>query len=129
MNWKLRWITLLAVGMTCWQPASVRAQESLEGLEEAAMRAAVANVAPAVIRIETLGGQEKIAYSRSSRHARRSPLSHLGMGVRRLFSNASHGSQRPSLPQYRPPRFSPARPDGGRELESHRGVAERSATE
>lgn len=40
--------------------ASVNAQSSLEELEEQAFRAAVQRVAPSVVRIETLGGLEKV---------------------------------------------------------------------
>src|SRR5688500_10642172 len=40
--------------------APLAAQEDLEGLEETAMRAAVAAVAPSVVKIETIGGLERV---------------------------------------------------------------------
>jgi len=50
-------LTLLAVTLLI-QPA--RAQEDLEGLEEQAIRSAVATIAPSVVRIETIGGLERV---------------------------------------------------------------------
>ena len=40
--------------------AQAMAQEDLEALEEQAMKAAVAKVAPSVVRIETFGGLESV---------------------------------------------------------------------
>ena len=37
-----------------------RAQDDLEGLEEQAIRSAVATIAPSVVRIETIGGLESV---------------------------------------------------------------------
>ena len=41
-------------------PRTAVAQEDLEGLEEAAIRQAVATIAPSVVKIETLGGLERV---------------------------------------------------------------------
>src|SRR4029453_16812371 len=51
------WLTTLA--MVCMS-ATLSAQDDLEGLEEEAIRSAVATVAPSVVRIETIGGLERV---------------------------------------------------------------------
>ena len=45
---------------TCLLPSTVAAQDDLAGLEEQALKAAVARVAPSVLRIETIGGLEQV---------------------------------------------------------------------
>lgn len=50
---------LMLVGLFCGTGSSV-AQEDLAELEEQALRTAVATVAPSVVRIETVGGVERI---------------------------------------------------------------------
>ncbi len=51
---------LIAVLISLAVCGTLVAQEDIEGLEEVAMRAAVATVAPSVVRIETVGGLEKV---------------------------------------------------------------------
>lgn len=51
------WLTSLA--MVCIG-ATLSAQDDLEGLEEEAIRSAVTTVAPSVVRIETIGGLERV---------------------------------------------------------------------
>ncbi|MEX2174433.1 MAG: PDZ domain-containing protein [Pirellulaceae bacterium] len=53
---------LLTSFVACWLAlaALLPAQDDLAGLEEQAMRAAVATVAPSVVKIETIGGLERV---------------------------------------------------------------------
>ncbi|MCI0360196.1 MAG: PDZ domain-containing protein [Planctomycetaceae bacterium] len=51
------WLTTLSMVFVA---ASLPAQDDLEGLEEQAIRSAVAAVAPSVVRIETIGGLERV---------------------------------------------------------------------
>src|SRR5262245_7708160 len=50
---------LFALTLVC-ALAPLSAQDDLEGLEEQAIRSAVATVAPSVVRIETVGGLERV---------------------------------------------------------------------
>jgi S1-C subfamily serine protease/predicted esterase len=62
MQMRKRILRILVV-VSAWMAAcggSARAQDDLEGLEEQAIRAAVAAVAPSVVRIETIGGLERV---------------------------------------------------------------------
>jgi serine protease Do len=54
----MRPISIMATCLLALAPLA--AQDDIEGLEETAMRAAVATVAPSVVRIETLGGLERV---------------------------------------------------------------------
>ncbi len=62
MNCVLRWIPLLCLACVITVTLGTRAsgQQDLTGLEEEAMQAAAQRVAPAVVRLETLGGVEQI---------------------------------------------------------------------
>jgi serine protease Do len=51
---------MMAVLVSLAAYSTLVAQEDIEGLEETAMRAAVATVAPSVVRIDTVGGLEKV---------------------------------------------------------------------
>jgi serine protease Do len=51
---------LLVAASITLPPAGLRAQDDLEALEEQAIRAAVAAVGPSVVRIETIGGLERV---------------------------------------------------------------------
>jgi serine protease Do len=53
-------VCLLAVLVAAGAVRPALAQDDLEGLEEQAIRAAVAAVAPSVVRIETIGGLERV---------------------------------------------------------------------
>ncbi len=54
-------ILLSAVlGISLAAPAWAQAQDDLEALEEQAIRSAVATIAPSVVRIETIGGLERV---------------------------------------------------------------------
>jgi S1-C subfamily serine protease/dienelactone hydrolase len=50
----------LAISVWLAGLGAVAAQDDVEGLEEAAMRAAVATVAPSVVKIDTIGGLERV---------------------------------------------------------------------
>ena len=54
----MRFVVNIVLGLVLAAPLA--AQGDLEGLEETAMRAAVATVAPSVVRIETIGGLERV---------------------------------------------------------------------
>ena len=53
-------LALLAAALVAAPRAGLVAQEDLSALEEQAIRAAVATVAPSVVRIETIGGLERV---------------------------------------------------------------------
>src|SRR5438045_9750481 len=53
-------LTWFAGALVLWQFAVCAGAADLAALEEQAIKAAVARVAPSVVRIETVGGMEKI---------------------------------------------------------------------
>jgi len=53
-------LVLLCLPVVLVGPAAIAADESLRAREEKAMQAALARVAPSVVRIETVGGLERI---------------------------------------------------------------------
>jgi hypothetical protein len=50
---------MVTITLALAMAALAAGQDDLEGLEETAMRAAVATVAPSVVKIETIGGLER----------------------------------------------------------------------
>jgi serine protease Do len=54
------WLLLAALGCLASVPVPARASQTLAELEERAVKAAVAQIAPSVVRIETVGGLERV---------------------------------------------------------------------
>lgn len=57
---KAHFLTTLVAGIVLLWPALARCQTDLSSLEEQAIRAAADRVAPSVVRIETIGGLERV---------------------------------------------------------------------
>jgi serine protease Do len=56
-----RGMCLLLLAASCFQPIAVRAAGDADSQEQAAFDAAVNRVAPSVVQIETVGGEERVA--------------------------------------------------------------------